>query len=111
MYSLVPSVQTNAEEAESDVYLKICETQQNDITVFLKDARKHSVKADVYFQIFNENSSLPYTVLSAHKEVLAAASPYLAELLLGASSDCDIHISFSEFKYKHVLILSSTIYF
>lgn len=97
MCSLISSKQSDFDEAETELYLKICKTQQDDIVDFLKDARKNSFKADVFLQVF-DNSNSSKIFLSAHKEVLAAASPYLAELLQETSNDDDVHISFSDFE-------------
>lgn len=81
---------------ECDLYLKICKAHQNDVIGFLKDARENLFKTDVYLQAFDDSGSSEI-YFPAHKEVLAAASPYLAELL-DSTDDCDVHISFSEFK-------------
>lgn len=84
------------EDTECELYLKICKAHQDDVVGFLKDARVNSFKTDVYLQAFDDSGSIK-TNFPAHKEVLAAASPYLAELL-ESTNDCDVHISFSEFK-------------
>lgn len=86
------------ENSEGELYLKICKTLQDDVIDFLKEARKNPIKTDVFFLANDDTQdSLPAS-LSAHKEVLAAASPYLAEIL-ETSYDCDVYISFSDFKY------------
>ena len=95
MCSLISSIQSDVEETD-ELYLKICKTEQDDIVDFLKDVRNNPIKTDVFLHFDKSHSS--HVFLSAHKEVLAAASPYLAELLLQTSNDCDVHISFSEFK-------------
>jgi len=71
--------------------LKICSSNHEDVIHYLKAAR---------FDCNNTNVSLqPYgsfDCLQAHKEVLAAASPFLAEIL-EISCDCDTTISFFDY--------------
>lgn len=86
------------EESEEELHLKICRTLQDDVIDFLKEARKNPIKTDVFFLAYDDKQDGAGAPLSAHKEVLAAASPYLAEIL-ETSYDCDIYISFSDFKY------------
>lgn len=96
MSNLNSPTNCDLEDAEGELYLKICKAHQDDVVGFLKDARENSFKTDVYLQAF-EDSGSTHTHFPAHKEVLAAASPYLAELL-ESTDDCDVHISFCEFK-------------
>uniref|UniRef100_A0A0P4Y3Z1 Zinc finger protein 227 n=1 Tax=Daphnia magna TaxID=35525 RepID=A0A0P4Y3Z1_9CRUS len=97
------------ENSEGELYLKICKTLQDDVIDFLKEARKNPIKTDVFFLANDDTQdSLPAS-LSAHKEVLAAASPYLAEIL-ETSYDCDVYISFSDFKKSQLKLLLDYIY-
>lgn len=99
----------NFENSEGELYLKICKTLQDDVIDFLKEARKNPIKTDVFFLANDDTQdSLPAS-LSAHKEVLAAASPYLAEIL-ETSYDCDVYISFSDFKKSQLKLLLDYIY-
>ncbi|XP_057371953.1 zinc finger protein ZFP2-like [Daphnia carinata] len=97
------------ENSEGELYLKICKTFQDDAIDFLKEARKNAIKTDVFFLANDDTQDSLTASLSAHKEVLAAASPYLAEIL-ETSYDSDVYISFSGFKKNHLKLLLDYIY-
>ena len=98
MCSLISPTYCDFEQPESESYSVICKTLQDNVFDFIKHARKSRIKPDVFLLAFDDKSGCWRIFLSAHKEILAAASPYLAELL-ETSNDCDIYLSFSEFKY------------
>ena len=89
------------DEDNNDMYLKICNSF-NLVTDFFREMRADCTQANVVLQPFgcNSDSDGNNTVLQAHKEILAAASPFLAEILAN-SCDCKIHLSFSEYSYVY----------
>ena len=74
--------------------LKICYANDEDVIHYLKVARTSCNNTNVSLQPYG--SSYCKNALQAHKEVLAAASPFLAEIL-EVSCDCDTTISFSDY--------------
>ncbi len=98
MCSLISPSYCEFDQPESESYSIICKTLQGDVCDFIKHARKSHFKPDVFLLACDDNLGSHRRIFQAHKAILAAASPYLAELL-ETSNDCDIYLSFSEFKY------------
>lgn len=74
--------------------LKILNSNHEDVVYYLKDARTNCNNTNVSLQPYGTSGCK--NALQAHKEVLAAASPFLAEIL-EITCDCDIVISFSDY--------------
>ena len=74
--------------------LKICNSNHDDVIDYLKIARTDCCDTNVFLQPFGSYDCK--NALRAHKEVLAAASPFLAEIL-GITCDCDTTVSFSDY--------------
>jgi len=87
--------------------LKICYANDEDVIHYLKVARTSCNNTNVSLQPYG--SSYCKNALQAHKEVLAAASPFLAEIL-EVSCDCDTTISFSDYTFNQLKLLLDYIY-
>jgi hypothetical protein len=89
-------------DSEDQLYLKICNTLDH-VSDFFRELRSDSSHANVVLQPFvadeyDDQTNTPVSGLQAHKEVLAAASPLLAEVMENACDACDdVHISFADY--------------
>ena len=74
------------------------EESQQHLTEFLKKVRNDAAfQTDVVFLAI-DHSNTSYVFFPAHQQVLAAASPYLAQLLQGNPNEVDIHLSLPDFR-------------
>ena len=93
-------------DLKNELYLTICNSKHEDVTDFLKVVRSSCSDTSVVLKPFGTAGN---NSLQAHKEVLAAASPFLAEIL-GISCDCDIFITFSDYTLVNIKVFDQHIH-
>ena len=82
---------------DNQLYLKICNSFDH-VTDFFRELRNDDAHTNVVLRSSDCQGSSG-AVVHAHKEVLAAASPYLAELMDTSCDDCHVHISFADYTF------------